>query len=104
MNTNLDDLLPLQCKVSSDRIKIEIPERILKFATENHPDFWDGKSGIDIPNIKITDIKVFMKEVVDEINNEISEDGSTLLTNMLDKAITKAIENGCGGIDYSEVE
>ena len=102
MNNNLDDLLPLQCKIGSNSIKIEIPERILKFATENHPAFWDGKSGIDVPNIKISDMKIFIKEVVSEINKEILEDGSTLLTHMLDKAIYNAIESGCDGIDYSE--
>lgn len=103
MNTNLDDLFPARCKVIANELQFHISESLLRFATENHPDFWDGKSGIDVPNVKITDMNVFTKEVAGEINREISEDGSTLLTYMLDKAIANAIENGCEGIDYSEV-
>ena len=81
------------------QIVITLTKRGLKMATENHPEFWDGETGTDQPNIKIDDIDVFMKEVVLSINDE-REDGSTLLTDMLDAAIKGAIENGCEGIDH----
>jgi len=71
----------------------------LRFAAENHPDFWDGVSGISVPNIKITDAEEFAKAVACAINEE-AEDGSTLLTMMLDKAIAKAVESGCDGVDH----
>ena len=87
------------CRVRDHRITITIGKRLLKFATENHPHFWDGETRKEQPCVKIDDIEVFMAEVVLEINAE-REDGSTLLTDMLDAAIQNAVENGCEGIDH----
>ena len=87
------------CRVMKQRIVISVPRRVLRFATEQHPHFWDGETGENQPNVKIEDIGLFMKEVVSAINDE-REDGSTLLTDMLDEAIKKAVENGCEGIDH----
>jgi len=87
------------CRLIKGKIVISVGKQVLKFATEQHPEFWDGETGDDQPNVKIDDIDVFMKEVVLSIDNE-REDGSSLLTDMLDAAIKGAIENGCEGIDH----
>jgi len=79
-------------------ISLSVGDSVLRFAAENHPDFWDGNSGKDVPNIKVTDISEFAKEVVMKLNEE-REDGSTLVTDLLDKAIKQSVEDGCTGID-----
>lgn len=94
-----NDEMPLRCKATGGDIEIGIGMKVLAFAAANHPDFWDGESGIDVPNIKITDVQEFALEVAHAINDE-AEDGSTLLTRMLDAAIAKAVESGCDGVDH----
>jgi hypothetical protein len=49
----------------------------------------------------VTDPVVFVHEIVRAINEE-EEDGSTLLTRMLDAAILRAVEDGCEGVDHGE--
>jgi len=94
-----DDQMPLRCKAVGGDIEMGVGMNVLAFAAENHPDFWDGESGLDVPNIKITDRQEFARAVADAINDE-AEDGSTLLTRMLDAAIAKAVEDGCDGVDH----
>lgn len=96
---NMKNEMPLRCKAIGGDIDMGIGMGTLCFAAENHPDFWDGVSGISVPNIKITDVQEFALEVARAINDE-AEDGSTLLTRMLDKAIAKAVESGCEGAHY----
>ena len=71
----------------------------LAFAAAHHPEFWDGHSGDDVPNIKVSDQGAFAREVALAINAE-GEDGSTPLTRMLDKAMKSAVESGCEGVDH----
>lgn len=98
-SVRLIDEVPMRCKVVGEHIEISIGIRALAFAAENHPGFWDGESGLDVPNIKITDMQEFALAVADAINEE-AEDGGTLLTRMLDDAIAKAVESGCEGVDH----
>lgn len=95
------DEMPLRCRVVDGVIDMSIGVNILRFATESHPDFWDERSNHNDPNIKITDAAVFAKEVVYTINKE-AEDGSTMLTRMLDEAIKQTIENGCEGASHDQ--
>lgn len=90
---------PLTCHVEGDRISVYIGFDELAFAAANHPDFWDGESGEDVPNVKITDPAVFALEVVRQMNRE-EEDGSTMVTKLLDKAISDAVGDGCDGVDH----
>lgn len=93
------DFEALRCKAVGGYIEMGVGTNALTFAAENHPDFWDGESDPDVPNIKVTDREVFARAVVDAINKE-AEDGSTLLTRMLDAAIAAAVEDGCEGVDH----
>ena len=95
----LPDNSPLTCTAVDGALLISVGKSVLQFAAEQHPDFWDGESGPDTPNIKITDIETFAKEVALAINNE-AEDGSTLLNRRLDDAIRQAVESGCEGVDH----
>ena len=92
------DDFPLRCEVADGYLDLGVGFKILRFAAENHPDFWDGESGTDVPNIKICDMDLFSKDVVLAINDE-DEDGSTLLTRMLDAAIKQAVEDGSEGVE-----
>lgn len=93
-------VMPLRCQARGNGwLDIAIGIAELRFAAEQHPDFWDGKRHWPEPNIKITDATAFAAEVARVINRE-SEDGSTLLTQMLDKAIRLAVEDGCEGVDH----
>lgn len=95
MNTEM----PLRCEDRDGALDMGIGLEVLCFAAENHPGFYDPDARPDGPNIQITNAVVFAREVMNEINRE-SEDGSTLLTDMLDEAIKRAVENGCMGVDH----
>ena len=81
--------LPLRCYVNHGVIHISVGQDILAFATAHHPDFEDQ-------SMKVVDAQMFALEVVQKINEE-GEDGSTLLTRMLDRAISDAISDGAEG-------
>jgi hypothetical protein len=91
------DEMPLRCEARGGAIDMFVGNKTLRFAAENHDELWDGTSGADVPNVKITSMPSFAQAVVNQINKE-AEDGSTLLTRMLDKAILQAVESGCEGI------
>lgn len=80
-------------------VDMSIDLKTLRFVVENHPDFWDGSSGVSVPTIKINNFQELVKEIVRSINAE-AEDGSTLLTRMIDRAIFNAVNSGCEGVDY----
>jgi len=90
---------PLHCEVVNGVLRFQIGMATLSCAAAAHPDFWDGESGASTPNIKVIDPHVFAVEVANEINAE-GEDGSTLLTRMLDAAMKAAVENGCEGVEH----
>ena len=88
--------IPLRCQYKKNRIVIEIGHKVLAHATEINPDFYNGET--DRCEYRVTDADVFAKEVADYLNQE-DEAGNTLVTMMLDKGITLAIENGAEGIE-----
>ena len=95
-----DDGLPLTCMARGGVIDMFIGTKTLRCAAEHHPDFWDESNGPDVPNIKITSLPKFAAEVVNQLNKENPDDGSTMLQRMLDQAIRQAVENGCEGVDH----
>lgn len=50
------------------------------------------------PRVLVTDLAAFAKDFVSELNRE-EEDGSTPITELLDAAFSKAVDNGAQGID-----
>ena len=90
---------PLLVNSNMGTLSLFVSGDVLKFAAETHQGLWDGESGPDVPVVKITDQREFAFAVAEAINAE-DEDGSTLLTRMLDEAIMQAVEDGCDGVDH----
>jgi hypothetical protein len=72
---------------------IEIGVDALAFAAVHSPDRWDEAMREPAERFVVTDAVEFAKDVVRELLDE-AEDGSSLLTNMIDKACEQAIEQG----------
>lgn len=90
---------PLRIDSNMGTLSLFVGSELLRFAAETHQGLWDGESGPDVPVVKITDQREFAFAVAEAINSE-DEDGSTLLTRMLDEAIMQAVEDGCDGVDH----
>lgn len=88
--------LPLTCRVRHGAIRIAVDADTVAFATENHPDFWDGET--DTYTIVVTDKAEWLKSVARYITDE-REDGSSPLTDLFDKAILEAINQGEEGCE-----
>lgn len=91
--------LPLTCRVERGAIRISIDAATVKFATENHPEFWDCEA--DTYRYKVADSAEWLKSVARYITHE-REDGSSLLTDLFDKAIYEAVEQGEEGLQYDD--
>lgn len=90
---------PLQIAANMGTLSVFVSEDLLRYAAETHQGLWDGESCADTPVVRITDQREFAAAVADAINRE-DEDGSTMLTRMLDDAIMAAVEDGCEGVDH----
>jgi hypothetical protein len=90
---------PLTCKIEGDCLVVRIGIGTLAGAATNCEHFWDGESGTDVPCIKIDDDRLFAEEVARYLTVE-EEDGSTLLTGVINQAIINAVEDGCDGVDH----
>ena len=93
------DELPLECVILDGALTIKIGEKVLAFATEHNPHLWNVET--DKPGYKVVDASIFAREVAHYMNKE-SEDGSTLLTRMLDQAVLNAIEYGGEGVEENQ--
>ena len=92
---------PLRCEVTEDgELSIKIGMDIVKFALKHHEwnNPYDEPSGLFKRAFKVTDARVFCKEVIRAMNDE-GEDGSTPLTRFLDAMMEAAIDDGCEGIE-----
>lgn len=90
--------VPLTCTITKTGVLlIRVGIGTIKFATETNPQMTaeDGET----PVVTVSDAKVFAHEVCRAMNEE-SEDGSTLLSRMLDAAVMDAVDNGAQGITY----
>lgn len=81
---------PLSVKIENDCLTIRIGIDTLAFA---------GNKGGIFTTANIYDNKLFAKEICYHLEDE-KEDGSTLLTDMLDQAMMNAVEDGCEGVSY----
>jgi len=89
---------PLRCEISDGVISISLGAETLKCATENHPVLVGVHDPeVDGPPLLVVDATAFAQAVERTLNEE-REDGSTLVTDMLDAAIEQAIEHGAEGI------
>lgn len=86
---------PLRCQVEDGVLRIEIGAETLKYCTNEREGLLDGCTVIDAIQ--------FAKDVVHELEKE-REDGSTILTDLLDLAQERACDNGSTAIEYAEVK
>lgn len=90
---------PMDCRIRNRALTIQVSRKVLAFAADNHPDFWDAEN--DKQRFKVTDIAGFAKDVANALNDE-GEDGSTPVTRLLDAAILQAIEQGSEHVEFEE--
>ena len=81
----------LTVEVREDVLSISIGTEILCHACETGRMYGLG-------DIEITDKKVFVDGLVRQLESE-NEDGTTLVHEMFDKAVTEMLENGELGVD-----
>lgn len=90
--------LPLTSVLDGERIDLGLGIGTLRHAAENHPGLYNPDRPTE-PAVDVTDATEFAKAVIEEINRE-DDEGNTLLTRMIDKAILQAVENGCEGVNH----
>ncbi|WIJ42568.1 hypothetical protein QPK06_05165 [Aeromonas veronii] len=84
----------LKVELNATKLVISIGKKTLLHAIET------GRS-YGLGDIKITDKELFFEEIVRELRAE-SEDGSTLIHEALDQAVSNALENGAEGVEYDD--
>lgn len=76
----------------------DIVLRIPKSRLQDFIDIW-----LDVTNsdscFKITDVDAFAADVVQAMNAEESEDGTTIIDQLLDGAVSRAIEDGSPNVE-----
>lgn len=91
---------PLEVLIEDEELVIRIGINTLAFAFEEGEDNNPFDENID--NFrkahKVTDPDIFAKEVYLELIRE-REDGSTPVTDLLDKMFSEALDMGCQGIE-----
>jgi len=80
---------PLKCEVKDGCLVISIGVDTLAFADQERL------------QVKVTNTEGFAKDVARELANE-REDGSTILTDVLDTAMEHAADNGSEYIEYTQ--
>ena len=90
--------LPMKCVIRDGAIVIELGMEALAFATKHHPELQDEECE---PLYTITDPAVWAKSIMETLNSE-REDGSSYITDMFDRAIMWAIEQGEFGVEPIE--
>lgn len=85
-------------KIEDGFIVIKIPIDSLKEEYIIPDDLMDDMCR---PTVKVTDVNVFVQYFIDELNRE-SETGQNLITEALDEAFIRTIENGPEGMEDIE--
>lgn len=91
---------PLTASIEGDELVIRVGIDTLAYAISHSPRFYDHeKHGANCgPFFKIDDSRLFAREIVRALKYE-EEDGSGPLSDLLDEAGERAIEDGAEGVD-----
>ena len=84
---------PTLAIIEGDEILIRIPFKNLPTLLKAAEDFEE------VPHAKIVDARVYATDVVQALNEEEPNDGTSLIDAMLDKALLEAIEQGSEGVE-----
>jgi len=88
----------LRVKIERKSIVIRLPIECLSFIV---PVALDESFGCPPHNISLESEDKLAVELVRELKAE-AENGATLVTDMFDKAIKRAVENGAEGLNYGD--
>lgn len=95
---------PLTVAVEGDRLVISMGITTLPMVVKHHPALYvPHPTGAGRGSHRVTDPATFAEHVVWELERE-EEDGTTLVHEMFDRAIERAIENGAEGVDLTDEE
>jgi hypothetical protein len=93
----------MKVEIEGDNITVRISSDTIKTATEHCPQLGQfNHARGDFEGPKVTDIHAWCRAVLRVLNAE-SEDGSTLMTRVFDKAFLEAVEAGAEGIEIPGV-
>ena len=81
--------------IIGDEIVIRFPVSALTIAA---PIAWERHSP---KSLRVTDLWNLSREVLNQLQQE-KDNGDTLVTDMLDAAVVRAVENGAEGIEIEE--
>ena len=86
---------PFTVRIERGELVFRIGVDTLKIAADTCPLFYNSEK--DRSDVIVTDPDVFAKDVITELEHE-EEDGSTPLSDVLDKAMSDAVEGGSLGV------
>lgn len=91
--------LPLRAKLEGRQLVIRVGVETLAWAFEHAPENnpWDEATDRYVQSLRVIDPVIFAKDVCFSINRE-EEDGSSPLTEFLDKSCREAVDNGSIGV------
>jgi len=94
---------PLKAEVKDGRIVFSVGLDTLVCAAANCEDFItrDPNTGAVTNRLKVNDVEEFARDAVRAAQDE-TEDGASLLTDFIDAAMYKAIEDGATSVDTGE--
>lgn len=93
---------PAHAQIIDGYLVIAIEGQYLNHLVESDPDREGYDEDTDeVRRPKVTDSAEWLADVVGALNSE-QEDGSNMITRMLDKSFTEAIENGSDAVQLPE--
>jgi hypothetical protein len=94
---------PLDIRVENDELVIRIGVDTLAFAAQHSDLFnpFDPAQNDFVQQFKVINLSEFAKDVRRELRRE-EEDGSTLLTDLLDKVFSRVVDQGSEALHYAD--
>lgn len=89
-------LFPLQCIAGDGVLVILVSADVVKYATEHHPDFYNHDS--DVYMVKVDNEQQWLESVASRLTEQ-HEGGSTPLSELFDKVIYTAVDQGDEGLE-----
>lgn len=90
----------LKVTLSDDVVTISMGIETLAYMVENHSEYYSRQFNPEGFIKKVVDKKAFGQDIVDTLNEELSDDGTTMVHQLFDKAILRAAENGAQGLEF----
>ena len=92
----------LEVSVIDDVITISIGIDTLAESVKDHFSYYSRQFNPEGFIKKVVDKKAFGQDIVDTLNEELGDDGTTMVHQLFDKAILRAAENGAVSMRFKE--